>query len=65
MTLRTHASGPADELFVDVRAASFVSAIKDAMATCPGLGPFVLMRAVPWPRGVSCAEDAAKKLAVG
>jgi len=63
VTLRTHACGPSDEFFVEVRSASVVSAIRDAVGVCRGMGPFALMRAQPWPRGVRCAEHAARRAA--
>ncbi len=63
VTLKTHADGPADELFVEVRATSPLAAAREASRSCRELGPFAVMRAVPWPRGVRCAEDAARKLA--
>ena len=61
VTLRTHAHGPADEFFVEVRSASVVAAIRDAVRSCAGMGPFAIMRAVPWPRGLRCVEHAASR----
>lgn len=65
VTLTSHVDGPADELFVDVRERCVLRAIKKASAECAELGPFAIMRAVPWPRRFSCVNDAARKMASG
>jgi len=65
VTLKSHAEGPADEIFVDVPARSFVAAIRTAVRACKGMGPWAVMQAVPWPKHLRSADDAARKMASG
>lgn len=60
----SHPSPPADATAVDVRAESELAAIAKAKATTELHHPWSGVRAVPWPRGLSIDEVAAK-LAVG
>jgi hypothetical protein len=63
VTLQSHAEGPCDVVYVDARAVAPLRAIANAVRDCAGMGPWAVMRAVPWPRGVSSAEDAAARAA--
>lgn len=56
---------PADALYVDVEERSPLAAARAAVRTCAALGPWAVVRAVPWPADFRCVEDAARKMASG
>ena len=65
VTLRSHAEGPVDEHFVDVKARSIPGAIAAALKACPGVGAWAIAQAIPWPSGARGLDDAVRRQAAG
>lgn len=59
---RSHHEGPADEHFVDVRAPHGLGAIAMALKEKPPMHPWVIVRAVEWPKGCTKIDQAAQLL---
>lgn len=62
IVFRSHHEGPADEHFVSVRARHALGAIAKATREVPPLHPWVIVRAMPWPKGCTGVDEAVERL---
>lgn len=59
----SHPSPPVDQTVVDVTAGCALTAIRDAKREVRLHHGWTLARAIPWPRGCSNVDAAARKIA--